>query len=49
VPDDYDGDGKSDIAVFRDATWYLQRSRDGFAGIAFGASVDKPIRNAFVP
>jgi len=23
---DYDGDGRADVAVFRDGTWYLQRS-----------------------
>jgi uncharacterized delta-60 repeat protein len=42
---DYDGDGKSDPAVFRPSTggWFVQRSRDGFYAIQFGASEDKPI------
>ena len=40
---DYDGDGKSDISVFRPATgtWYLQQSTVGFAGVQFGIASDK--------
>ena len=40
---DYDGDGKADVSVFRpaNATWYLNRSATGFAGISFGVSTDK--------
>ncbi|MCY7348291.1 MAG: FG-GAP-like repeat-containing protein [Pyrinomonadaceae bacterium] len=49
VAADYDGDGKADISVFRNGTWYLQRSTAGFTGITFGAATDKPVPNAFVP
>jgi uncharacterized delta-60 repeat protein len=40
---DFDGDGKSDVSVFRPSggVWYLNRSSEGFAGIQFGISTDK--------
>jgi hypothetical protein len=40
---DFDGDGKSDIAVFRlsNAIWYLNQSTAGFRGAQFGAGDDR--------
>jgi len=40
---DFDGDGRSDISVFRlsDGVWYLNRSQAGFSAIQFGLSSDK--------
>ena len=38
---DFDGDGRSDISVYRNGTWYLQQSTDGFAVAQFGLATDK--------
>lgn len=40
---DYDGDGRSDVSVFRPSAgaWYLQRSQAGPFGMGFGLSTDK--------
>jgi hypothetical protein len=40
---DFDGDGESDISVFRPSTgaWYLLNSSSGFTGSQFGVATDK--------
>ena len=40
---DFDGDGKSDVSVFRPngGIWYILGSQSGFSGAAFGLSTDK--------
>lgn len=40
---DFDGDGRSDVSVFRpsDSLWYLSRSTAGFSATQFGLSSDQ--------
>ncbi len=38
---DFDGDGKTDVSVYRGGTWYLQQSTNGFAALQFGAALDR--------
>ena len=40
-PFDYDGDGKSDISVYRSGRWYLQQSTAGVLQFEFGLASDK--------
>ena len=49
APGDYDGDGKSDAAVFRSGTWYVSRSTSGLLITNFGIGGDYPAPAAFVP
>jgi len=37
---DFDGDGKTDVSVFRAGTWYANRSTAGFVGIGWGIATD---------
>jgi YD repeat-containing protein len=43
VPGDYDGDSKSDPAVFRAGTWYVLGSQAGYYGIQWGLTSDIPV------
>ncbi len=40
---DFDGDGKSDVSVYRpsNGVWYLNQSQNGFGAFQFGNSTDK--------
>ena len=49
APGDYDGDGKFDTAVFRNGTWYVNRSTAGTMITTFGLTGDKPVPSSFVP
>ena len=46
---DFDGDGRSDLSVYRPAegNWYLNRSSQGFTGVGFGLSDDIPTPGDF--
>ena len=37
---DFDGDGKTDLSVFRSGTWYLNESTAGFVAFGWGAPTD---------
>lgn len=42
---DFDGDGKSDISVYRpsDGNWYVLRSTGGYSIVKWGTSADAPV------
>jgi hypothetical protein len=49
VPGDYDGDGKDDVGIYRNGTWWIQRSTAGLVATAWGLATDKPIPKAYLP
>jgi len=46
---DFDGDGRTDLSVFRqsDGNWYLMRSSQGFTGFPWGISTDTTVPGDF--
>jgi hypothetical protein len=46
---DYDGDGRTDFAVFREGNWYVLGTQTGFTAAQFGIASDKPVPAAFLP
>jgi hypothetical protein len=51
APGDFDGDGQTDLTVFRPETaaWYVLRSGGGSIGQQWGIGTDLPVTAAYIP
>jgi hypothetical protein len=47
VAADYDGDDKTDLAVYRNGTWHVLGSSSGYMATQFGTSTDIPVTGDF--
>ena len=49
APGDYDGDGKTDVAVYRAGVWYVMGTTIGFSSAGFGVASDIPTPSSYIP